>query len=53
MEVPECVINMVDYDMVQAEIVFLSKSENYNPELTPRKDLFNYCVMLKQDEPKI
>ena len=31
----------VDYDMVQAEIVFLSQSVEFDPELTPQLTLFN------------
>lgn len=34
-------VYFVDYDMVQAEIVFLSKSEKYNKEITPKATVFN------------
>lgn len=35
------IVYFVDYDMVQCEILFLSKSIDYNPEITPKVKLFN------------
>jgi predicted Zn-dependent peptidase len=37
----ENTVLFVDYDMVQAEILMLSKSVNYKPEITPQVSLFN------------
>lgn len=34
-------VYVVNYDMQQAEVLMLSKSENYNKELVPRANLFN------------
>ncbi|MFC5269312.1 M16 family metallopeptidase [Adhaeribacter terreus] len=31
----------VDYNMVQAEIIFLTKGQNYNPEMVPTVQLYN------------
>jgi predicted Zn-dependent peptidase len=40
-EIDEDIVYFVDYDMVQAEVIFLSKSKNYDPSLVPTAKLFN------------
>ncbi len=40
-EINENIVYFVNYDMVQAEIIFLSKSTKYDPSLVPTAKLFN------------
>lgn len=40
-EITENKVYFVDYEMVQSEIIFLSKSKNYDPSLVPIAKVFN------------
>lgn len=40
-EIDKTNILFVDYDMVQAEVIFLSKSHKYNAEIVPTVNLYN------------
>ncbi|MFN6946539.1 MAG: insulinase family protein [Cytophagaceae bacterium] len=41
LDIPENIVYWVDYDMVQAEVLFLSKSIDYDKSLIPVTSMFN------------